>query len=89
MPRVRFTPQLERFLAAPTSAAPGDTVSAVLGAVFSANPQLGGYVLDDQGRIRKHVAVFENGKLVEDRENLSDAVGEDGEIFVMQALSGG
>ena len=62
---------------------------AVLGVVFSENPRLRGYVLDDQGRLRKHVAVFVDGKLVEDREALSDAVRDDSEIFVMQALSGG
>jgi hypothetical protein len=89
MATVQFTPHLERFLSAPAGSAPGNTVGAVLAAILGANPKLKGYVLDDQGRIRKHVAVFVDNRLVEDREGLSDPVRDDSEIFVMQALSGG
>jgi hypothetical protein len=89
MARVHFTPHLERFLSAPAREAPGATVGAVLGAVFAENPRLRGYVLDDQGRLRRHVAVFVDGTLVADRGGLSDAVSEQSEVFVMQALSGG
>ncbi len=61
----------------------------MLAGVFDANPQLRGYVLDDQGRLRKHVTVFVDGKMLQDRQRLSDAVCDDSQIFVMQALSGG
>lgn len=89
MPRVVFTPQLERFLDAPAVEASGESVAAVLASVFDANPRLGRYVLDEHGRVRPHVNVFVNGQLVSDRERLSDRVGPDAEIFVLQALSGG
>jgi hypothetical protein len=46
-------------------------------------------VLDDQGALRRHVAVFVDGRPVKDREGLTDAVGPDEEIHVFQALSGG
>jgi hypothetical protein len=46
-------------------------------------------VLDDQGRLRRHVHVFVDGVLVADRERLSDPVGPASELHVMQALSGG
>ena len=62
---------------------------AALQAVFVENPVLRGYVLDDQGRLRKHVAVFVDGDQISDRVHLSDPVREDSDIFVMQALSGG
>jgi sulfur carrier protein ThiS len=89
MATVNFTPQLERFLTAPPATVAGDTVKTVLSEVFADNRKLEGYVLDEQGRLRKHVAVFVDGKMIEDREDLSDPVGEGSEIFVMQALSGG
>jgi sulfur carrier protein ThiS len=39
--------------------------------------------------LRKHIAVFVDGKMVADREGLSDPVNQDSEIYIMQALSGG
>ena len=45
--------------------------------------------VDDQDRVRKHVAVYLNGDRITDRDRLSDAVGEADEVFVFQALSGG
>ena len=89
MAQVHFTPHLRRFLSTPPTTVPGTTVSEVLEAVFVENPRLAGYLVDDQGRLRKHVAVFVDGDLVRDRLALSDPVGETGEIYVMQALSGG
>jgi sulfur carrier protein ThiS len=64
-------------------------VRQVLDAVFADNPQARGYVLDERGALRKHMVVFVDGQAVADRETLSDAVGEESEIYVMQALSGG
>ncbi|TWU00285.1 hypothetical protein Pla108_12340 [Botrimarina colliarenosi] len=51
--------------------------------------KLKSYVLDEQGRLRRHVAVFVDGRLITDRLGLSDAVTPTSEVFVMQALSGG
>ena len=89
MPTVSFTRALERFLPAPTAAVEGATVAAALAAVFASRPALRGYVLDDQGALRRHVAVYVNGRLVSDRTGLSDPVGPRDEIYVFQALSGG
>jgi len=89
MPRVVFTPNLERHISAPPAEVSGRSVREVLDRVFDANPKLRGYVLDDQGRLRQHVAVFVNGEMVADRVGLTDALDEADEVFVMQALSGG
>ena len=89
MPRVAFTPALERFLKIPPAAVEGETVAAALAAVFAAHPGLRGYILDDQGALRRHVAVYVNGAPARDRARLSDPVGTGDEIFVFQALSGG
>ena len=65
------------------------TVADALASVFATRPALRGYVLDDQGVLRRHVAVYVNGKPVRDRESLADPVGPHDEIYVFQALSGG
>jgi hypothetical protein len=89
MARVRFTQNLQRHVECPPTDAPGHTVRAVLDAVFAANPRVRGYVLDEQGEVRRHMIVFVDGRAIKDRKELSDAVPENGEVFVMQALSGG
>ena len=89
MPKVSFTENLRRHLPCPPVSAEGATVRALLDRVFEDNPPLRSYVLDDQGRLRKHVNVFVAGAPVADRNNLSDAVGPADEVFVFQALSGG
>ncbi len=89
MPTVSFTSALERFLRAPSAKVEAGTVGDALAAVFAAQPALRGYVLDDQGAVRRHVAVYINGRSLTDRVGLTDAVGPDDEIYVFQALSGG
>lgn len=89
MPRISFTRNLERHLACPPVEVPGATVAAALGHVFAGNPRLRSYVLDDQGRLRKHVAIYVNQQPVGDRLELSDPVSGADEVFVFQALSGG
>jgi len=89
MPEVRFTENLRRHLDTPECRVEGATVREALDLVFEAQPRLRGYVLDDQDRLRKHVAVFIDGDMVRDRDGLSDPVSADAELFVMQALSGG
>jgi len=89
MPRVVFTPNLERHVSAPPAEVSGQSVREVLEHVFDDNPKLRGYILDDQGRLRQHVAVFVNGEMVADRVGLTDALDEVDEVFVTQALSGG
>jgi len=89
MPTVLFTRALERFLPAPSTVVDGATVDAALAAVFATQPALRGYVLDDQGALRRHVAVYVNGRPVSDRVRLSDPVGPRDEVYVFQALSGG
>ena len=89
MPTVSFTSALQRFLPAPTAVVEGATVADTLAAVFALRPALRGYVLDDQGALRRHVAVYVNGNPVRDREKLADPVEPRDEIYVFQALSGG
>ncbi len=89
MAEIIFTKHLERFLSVPRRSAAGGTVREVLRKVFEDNSELQGYVLDDQGRLRKHVTVFIDGRMIRDRSGLSDVVDETSQVYVMQALSGG
>ena len=89
MPVVAFTPNLKRHLDVPEVVVAPGTVADALEAVFEHNPRLRSYIVDEQGRLRQHVAVFVAGEMVRDRLGLSDLVTDQQEIFVMQALSGG
>jgi sulfur-carrier protein len=89
MPRVVFTSNLQRHVACPECDVGGATVAQALAAVFAEAPQVREYVLDEQGHVRKHVAIYVDGRRIADREYLSDGVAPGSEIYVMQALSGG
>ena len=89
MPRVVFTSNLQRHVACVESEVAGATVAESLAAVFAQQPLVREYVLDDQGQVRKHVAIYVDGKRIVDRARLGDPVDPDSEICVLQALSGG
>jgi hypothetical protein len=89
MPHVVFAPHVLRHVDCPPSDQPGRTVRECLEAALDRYPAARGYVLDDQGTLRKHVVVFVDNQMVADRVRLSDPVRPDSEIFVFQALSGG
>ena len=85
MPRVAFTGHLRRYLDLATMEVEGGTVRNVLDTIFAQKPLLRGYIVDEQGELRKHVVVFVNDR----RVRLADAVASGDEIYVLQALAGG
>ena len=89
MANVFFTPNIQRHVACPPTEVDGQTVREVLEAIFAGNPRARGYVLDDDGTLRKHMIIFVNDEPIRDRIGLTDPVSENCEIYVMQALSGG
>lgn len=87
---VNFTQNLKRHVNCPETVSDGRTVAEVLGKVFDQEPFLEGYIVDEQGALRKHMVIFIDGIALKDRVKLSDPIPrDDSEIFVMQALSGG
>lgn len=89
MVTVEFAASLRRHVdCAPQRVAPG-SLRAVLGAALLAAPELAHYVFDDQGHIRKHVAVFVNRTMLQDRQNLSQPLASGDAVLVIQALTGG
>lgn len=89
MPSVRFTQNIQRHVCCPAGEFAGATVSEVLNNYFQENAAARGYVVDERGSLRQHMAIFVNGRPIRDRQSLSDAVSEAAAIDVMQALSGG
>lgn len=67
----------------------GTTVGEALEGVFQQHPNLRGYVVDEHGTVRHHVAIFVDGTSLRRKNNLDQPLGERAEIHVMQALSGG
>ena len=89
MPTVRFTEAIQRHVQCPTRHVDGATLKEVLNVYFSSNERARDYVLDDQGRLRQHMAIFIDGRQVRDRQTLSDEVAPDATVDLIQALSGG
>lgn len=89
MPRVSFTQNLQRHVACLPCRVDGTTVRESLDAAFVLYPLARGYVLDEHGALRHHMAIFVDGEPVADRRALNDPVPASAEILVMQALSGG
>jgi len=89
MPTVQFTDAIQRHVSCPPTEVGGATVREVLDAVFAGNPRARGYVLAEQDALRKHMAIFLDGRMIRDRTRLSDPVRPDSKVYVMQALSGG
>ena len=89
MATVRFTANIQRHVECPTREVPGDTLRRVLDSYFRDNERARGYVFDDQGHLRQHMAVFIDGQQVQDRRGLTDRVASDAVVDLVQALSGG
>lgn len=91
MATVKFTRHLIRYfpdLQNPT-AVHGRTIAELISQLDAQHPGLADYIVDEQGMLRKHVNIFLRGDLIHDRQTLQDAVGEDDEVTIFQALSGG
>ena len=90
MANVVLTTNLRKYTGGVTELeAPGATVRELLANLDRAIPGLRGYVVNDAGAIRQHVNIFIDGEAATDRTGLSDAVGADATVHILQALSGG
>jgi hypothetical protein len=89
MPTVRFTQNIQRHVGCPTLEVAGATVREALEEYFRLHAQARGYVLDDQGKLRQHMAIFIDGAQIRDRDTLGDPAPPGAVIDIVQALSGG
>ncbi len=63
----------------------GSTVADALRDLERIYPRLFGWVLDEQGRVRRHIGVFVNGE----RAALAASVDTDDRVHILPAISGG
>ena len=89
MARVHFTSWLREVVPDGPVRADGGTVGEALDALWIERPQVRGYVLDEQGRLRKHVCIFADGTRLPHAAALNHRIKPETELYVMQALSGG
>lgn len=89
MATIRFTRNIQRHVPCPSRPVEGVSVATALDGYFNDVPDARAYVLDERGRLRDHMAIFIDGRPVQDREGLSDAIEPESVIDVWQALSGG
>jgi sulfur carrier protein ThiS len=89
MPTVEFAPALTRHVACPPQRVQAATLREALAASFLAAPPMRNYVLDEQGCVRKHVAVFINAAMIPDRAKLDIPLAQEDKVMVIQALTGG
>ena len=89
MAEVHFTSWLRELVPDGPLQASGATVGAALDEVFAQRPQVRGYVVDDRGKLRKHVCVFIDGARLKNDAALGRVIEPHTKLHVMQALSGG
>jgi sulfur carrier protein ThiS len=69
----------------PEHALDGGTIRDLLRDLEREQPPVAGWILDERGRIRPHIAVFVNGRQGEE----ATPVAADDRVDVVQAISGG
>jgi len=65
----------------------GVELRGLLEALYARHPSLRGYVQDEHGALRHHLALFIDGVPLRDKRALDTPVAN--ELYLMQALSGG
>ncbi len=89
MPSIAFTAHLRSVGPERPVECDGATLAEMIDAMAGEYPRLKDYLLDDQGRLRKHVAVFVDGVMVARESALRRALSPSSQVYVFQALSGG
>jgi len=88
--KVKFTHALNRFF--PELKEMSIEVSSIkelIDEIEHVHTGLKSYILDDQGALRKHVHIFIEEDMINDRKNLTDQISAESSVYIMQALSGG
>ena len=89
MAQVHFTRWLRAIVPDAPRTARGATVGEALDALLAQRPHVRSYVLDEQGRLRKHVCIFVDGSRLPRETALAHRISPESQLHVMQALSGG
>jgi molybdopterin synthase sulfur carrier subunit len=85
MALVRLRGPLKALAGGPEHSVQGTSVAELLRTLEQAQPALQGWILDERGRIRRHINVFVNGE----KGTEDTAVANDDRVDVLPAISGG
>ena len=85
MALVRLRGQLKAMAGGSEHPLDAATVGELMRALEAAQPPLAGWILDERGRIRRHINVFVNGEL----GSQETEVGAEDRVDVLPAISGG
>jgi molybdopterin converting factor small subunit len=85
MALVRVRGQLRQLAGGSEHEVDGATVVDLLRALARSCPGVDGWILDERGRVRRHINVFVNGE----RCDGATAVGPDDRVDVLPAITGG
>jgi sulfur-carrier protein len=85
MALVRLRGQLKALAGGAEYPVEGDTIAELLAQLEREQPALRGWILDERGRIRRHINVFVNGE----KGGEATAIGPDDRVDVLPAISGG
>ena len=92
MPSIELTRHLYSFfphLQGQHIAVQAGTVAEAVRELEKLAPGIEYYICDDLGRLRTHVNIFIGNDMIRDRKALSDPLGADDRLSILQALSGG
>ena len=89
MAQVHFTSWLRELVPNGPLRVRGETVGEALTDLWAQEPRVRSYVLDDQGRLRKHVCIFADGVRLQAASAFEHRIKPDSQLYVMQALTGG
>ena len=90
MAKVKFTSALQRFFPGLEGAYfEGDSVQSIIQSIEVRYPGIQHYLLEEDGKLRRHVNIFLDNEMILYRNQLSDPVTDSDEILIFQALSGG
>lgn len=90
MPTIEFTDILRRFFPELKSAQTEEgSLYEIVMRLEQEHPGLRNYLLDDQGNVRKHVAVAVDGAFVREKKSRTIFLGAESNVLILQALSGG
>jgi sulfur-carrier protein len=86
---VTFAASLQRHITCATQNVAPASLREVLKTALLAAPDLAHYIFDDQANIRKHVAIFINRDMLQNRADLTQTLNAGDQVLVVQALTGG
>jgi len=90
MPSVSFTGNLKRFYPdLKTMDVDAENVADLLENINEKFPGIKDYIVDETGKLRKHVNIFIGNEMISDPNKLTDLITDNDTIYIMQALSGG